>query len=222
MPVESNRFLRVNVGCGATPTRGWMNFDNSLTVRLARVPLIVEVLAGLQLVGDHQLKFARIVRREGIRWADATRRLPLPDACAGVVYSSHMLEHLDPASEVPRFLSEVLRILVPNGILRLAVPDLRQRAERYLATGDADEFVASLRMAGGTPRGLLAVARHLVAGYRNHRWMYDAQSLIRLLKLHGFRDPRALPAGETAIPEPGPLNLREREEESVYVEGYRP
>jgi hypothetical protein len=28
--------LRVNVGCGSSPTPGWVNFDNSLSVRAAR------------------------------------------------------------------------------------------------------------------------------------------------------------------------------------------
>jgi hypothetical protein len=48
--------------------------------------------------------------------------------------------------------------------------------------------------------------------------MYAASSLIRLLERHGFGDARELPAGQTTIPDPGPLDLREREEESVYVE----
>jgi predicted SAM-dependent methyltransferase len=129
-----------------------------------------------------------------------------------------MIEHLDPTSEVPRFLREVRRVLMPGGILRLAIPDLRRRVQLYLDTQDADEFVRSLHMTDATPRGPLSVMRHLVTGFRNHRWMYDARSLIRLLERHGFHDARELPAGRTTIPDPGPLELREREEESVYVE----
>ena len=32
--------VRVNVGCGSSPTPGWVNFDNSLSVRAARWPLL--------------------------------------------------------------------------------------------------------------------------------------------------------------------------------------
>ena len=53
---------------------------------------------------------------------------------------------------------------------------------------------------------------------RNHRWMYDGSSLARLVTEAGFRDAKVLAAGETTIPDPGALNLRERERESCYVE----
>ncbi len=168
------------------------------------------------------MHWAAVVREHGIRWANAVRRIPVPDGSAEVVYSSNLLEHLDPEHEVTRFLAEVRRVLASGGIVRLAVPDLWRRAQRYvMESRDADEFVRSLHMTDGTPRQLGAVGRHLLVGFRNHRWMYDAASLIRLLERHGFCDARELPPGETAISAHGPLNLREREEESVYVEARR-
>ena len=48
--------------------------------------------------------------------------------------------------------------------------------------------------------------------------MYDEGSLCALLKDAGFVEARALPPGQTTIANPGALNLREREEESLYVE----
>jgi hypothetical protein len=38
----------------------------------------------------------------------------------------------------------------------------------------------------------------------------------------GFADMKVLEAGRTSIADPGDLNLREREAESVYVEGRKP
>jgi hypothetical protein len=52
--------------------------------------------------------------------------------------------------------------------------------------------------------------------------MYDGPSLCRLLEQQGFRDVRVWPAGETGIPIPGDLNLRERSPESVFVEARKP
>ena len=52
--------------------------------------------------------------------------------------------------------------------------------------------------------------------------MYDGASLSRLMSEAGFADLKVLEAGRTSIPDPGDLNLREREAESVYVEGPKP
>jgi len=213
--------LRINVGCGASPTPGWVNFDNSLTVRLARHQLILRALAGLGLIGPEQCRFAAMVVRDGIRWANAVRRIPVPDGSAEIVYCSHMLEHLERDSVLP-FLAELRRALAPGGIIRLVLPDLRMRAERYLSDGDADAFVTSTSMAVEPPRGIGGKLRWFVVGPRHHLWMYDGLSLLTLLSASGFHGAVVLPAGETTITAPGDLNLREREEESVYVEARRP
>lgn len=51
--------------------------------------------------------------------------------------------------------------------------------------------------------------------------MYDEASLCSLLERAGFHNALALKAGETMIPDPGALDLRERPEESIYVEAVK-
>lgn len=191
---------RINLGCGRTPTPGWINFHNSPTVRLARIPFAIEALSRTRILNTEQLAFARVARDHDIRWADAARRLPLPDASAGVAYSSHMLEHLAPAL-ARMFLAEVRRVLAPGGILRLALPDLRKLAADYARDGDADRFV-NRTLLTEAPRGATDRLRTLLFGARNHAWMYDGHSLIRLLGQCGYRDAVELPAGKTTIPHP--------------------
>ena len=48
-----------------------------------------------------------------------------------VVYHSHLLEHF-PTSYAPVFLKECHRVLKPDGIIRIAVPDLEQIARSYV------------------------------------------------------------------------------------------
>jgi hypothetical protein len=36
--------IRVNIGCGQSPTPSWKNFDNSLTVRIAKSSLLTYLL----------------------------------------------------------------------------------------------------------------------------------------------------------------------------------
>ncbi|MCW2935530.1 MAG: hypothetical protein JWM19_6492 [Actinomycetia bacterium] len=37
--------IKVNVGCGTTPTTGWANFYNSMSIRMPRYPEISSLLA---------------------------------------------------------------------------------------------------------------------------------------------------------------------------------
>jgi predicted SAM-dependent methyltransferase len=211
---------KINVGCGSTPTPGWINFDNSPMVRVARYPSMVRALRLLGVLGDHQVQFADVIARMGIRWADAGR-LPLSDGSITVVYSSHMLEHLDRTGAV-RCLREFFRVLTPGGVLRLAVPDIERLACAYLSTRDADSFVESTLLSAPNPKTLAEKARLIAVGMRHHLWMYDGPSLVRLVETHGFEDARVMRSGETMIPDPGALDLRERESESVYVEAKKP
>ncbi len=214
---------RINIGCGSTPTPGWLNIDNSLTVRLSNRRLVLRALTILGVAGRAQLEFARSVAENKTRviWGNAVRRIPVPDQSVSVIYTSHMLEHLD-RTEARRFLAEAHRVLAGGGILRIAVPDLRKHARRYVEeTKDADAFVASTLLAVEKPRGVIERLRYVFVGPRHHHWMYDADSLIRLVASAGFRDAIEIPAGSTTIPDPGDLDLYQRQEESLYIEARR-
>jgi hypothetical protein len=208
---------RINVGCGTTPIPGWTNFDNSWTVRFARYPQAERVL---QIFSPPRARFAEIVREQTICWADAVRRIPVPERSARALYSAHMLEHLD-RQEAHSFLREAHRVLAPGAILRITVPDLSLLARQYVRDGDADAFVGATLLAVRKPRSLAQRVKHVVVGSRHHHWMYDGKSLMKLVADHGFHDVQVLSPGATMIPDPGNLNLFERLEQSVFVEGRR-
>jgi SAM-dependent methyltransferase len=212
--------LRVNVGCGQTPTPGWLNFDNSPAVRLGRLPAAARILHRLRLLDDNQLAFASFCARHEIAYANALR-LPLARGSVAVLYSSHMLEHFD-RDTASAFLREARRVLVPGGMLRFAIPDLRLHIRVYNKDQDADKLIAGMLVCAPAPRGLLSRAKLAIQGPRHHLWMYDARSLSSLLECHGFVDVTELPAGRTRIANPGKLDLRERNEESLYVEAISP
>jgi predicted SAM-dependent methyltransferase len=88
------RGVRVNAGCGASPTPGWLNFDNSTAVRVANWPLAMQILRQARILNEHSWEFVRVAKRENVRFANATMRIPCPDSSAEVAYSSHMIEHL--------------------------------------------------------------------------------------------------------------------------------
>lgn len=213
--------ILINVGCGATPTPGWLNFDNSFSVRVARWPGINAMLAGTLFLGPQSADLVAMARSGDIRFANAAARIPCATGTARAVYSSHMIEHLD-RGEARAFLAEVQRVLRPGGIVRLAAPDLSRLIADYVATGDADRFVVGTHMGLDRPAGLRARARWALVGPRHHLWMYDGDSLLRLLAEAGFADGVILPPGSTKIAGPGQLDLHERAKESVYAEAVRP
>lgn len=62
---------------------------------------------------------------------DLRKPLPFPENSCAVVYHSHVLEHFT-RSEGRRFIAECHRVLEPQGILRVVVPDLEGIARLYL------------------------------------------------------------------------------------------
>lgn len=57
--------------------------------------------------------------------------LPFADSSFQVIYHSHLLEHL-PKTEAEKFLKECIRVLQPQGVIRVVVPDLEAIVRLYL------------------------------------------------------------------------------------------
>jgi SAM-dependent methyltransferase len=68
----------------------------------------------------------------GVQEWDLKRELPFPEASFDVVYHSHVLEHF-PHSSGLQFLERCRRVLRPDGIIRVAVPDLEMITRLYLS-----------------------------------------------------------------------------------------
>jgi predicted SAM-dependent methyltransferase len=211
---------RVNIGCGMTPTIGWENFDNSFSLKLSGYPFLASLLFKMKLVNSPQMDYIIFCQANRIGWADATKEIPLPDGSVDVLYSSHMLEHLD-RKEAVLFLKEANRVLTSKGIIRVAVPDIEKLVQAYGEHKDADVFIESTCMCASRPHTLVQRIKTLLVGARHHQWMYDGRSLSKLLKNEGFSNPIVLKAGDTTISNPAPLDLYERWDDSVYVEAIK-
>lgn len=68
---------------------------------------------------------------QGVIAHNLTQGIPFSDSSFDVIYNSHFLEHL-PKSEAEPFLKECYRVLRPQGVLRLVVPDLEEVVHTYL------------------------------------------------------------------------------------------
>ena len=120
---------------------------------------------------------------------DIRRPLPLASNSVRRILIEHVLEHVDFRSDVPSLLREFHRVLEPNGILRIIVPD----AERFLiayASRDPDAWrrlgwdVARLPHDICTP---MHVINHIFHQSGEHLFAYDFETLRFALQEAGFQ-----------------------------------
>ena len=116
-----------------------------------------------------------------------------------------------------RLLGECYRALKPGGVLRVSTPD----AERFLRSYAGDgEFLRH----PGFPEPIetpLDRINQMMREYGQHLWVYDAESLILLLRKTGFSSAVAQPFGVSAHPRMQGIDSAEREFESLYVEAIK-
>jgi predicted SAM-dependent methyltransferase len=65
-----------------------------------------------------------------VRAVNLLEGIPYADQSFTVVYHSHVLEHF-PKDRAAQFLKECFRVLVPDGVIRIAIPDLEQIVINY-------------------------------------------------------------------------------------------
>lgn len=209
--------LKLNIGCGRSPTEGYLNLDNSKSFIIARYPIIYNLLKFFKILKPEQIEYIEWSKKNKTIFADVTKTLRFEDNSIEVIYSSHMLEHLSRENAV-FFLNEARRTLMKGGVLRLVVPDLKIHINQYIKFEDADRFMANLHVASPPFRNFIEKLNLMINGYRHHQWMYDSKSIVKLLESLNFKDVTVLDPGKTMIKNPGKLDLFERRFESLYVE----
>ena len=212
---------KINVGCGSSPSKGWLNLDNSPSITIANSPLLFFILKKFHILSKKHINYINWLKSNSIVFADATKRIPVRDSSASVVYSSHMIEHLSQRG-LAKFLAEAKRVLAPKGVLRISVPDLDFHIKKYGIDGNANAFMKSVTETVPKVDTLKERIIFLIAGYRNHQWMYNSASLKSILLKAGFKDVEQVNPGTTKIQDYAGLNLYEREENSLILEGIKP
>ena len=103
--------------------------------------------------------------------------LPFKDGTVELVYASHVLEYFD-REEAVSVLKEWKRVLVPEGTLRIAVPDFEAMVRLYTETS------TSLHKFLGPLYGKMDMGDKKIY----HKTVYDEYSLKVLLFENGFRN----------------------------------
>ncbi len=102
----------------------------------------------------------------------------LSDRSASVIYSCHAFEYFDRV-QAKEILKEWHRVLVPGGVLRLAVPDFEGLLKVYQKTGELGRIL-------GPMYGRIEVTSNKGAETFYHKTVYDFRSLKSTLEQAGF------------------------------------
>jgi predicted O-linked N-acetylglucosamine transferase (SPINDLY family)/predicted SAM-dependent methyltransferase/GT2 family glycosyltransferase len=142
---------------------------------------------------------------------DIRDELPFEDESCSFIYNEHVLEHLT-VEEGLFFLKECHRVLQPGGVLRVAMPDLKDVVDNYNSENFRDpdwlkwpeyQFIQTR-----------AEAINISFRWWEHKWLYDREELNRRLSEAGFTISKAAEWGKSNVPE---LENRETRGESLLI-----
>ena len=112
----------------------------------------------------------------------------IPEKSVDAVYLSHMLEHLD-YFEVPKGINQMLRILKPNGFIKLRVPNLKVLT-KYLESGKINDTIYESNAGPVTALDMLYGYRYSIKQKQNdfmrHKTGFTKEVFDSIAKDHNF------------------------------------
>jgi UDP-glucose 4-epimerase len=210
----------VNIGCGAYPIQGWINYDFNKFIYFAKINMIRLLLKQFYFIPDDYKIFMDQVIKYDICFANAGEYIPEKDCSIDVLYSSHMLEHLD-QSETDIFMKESKRVLVSGGVIRIIVPDFDILINDYSVNNNPQNFVDNSCLVGEKPKTLIKKLQYLIQGHGWHYCMYNKKTLIALFKKYDFNEIKIINPGETRIAVPNGLDLFAHGGYSLFLEAIK-
>ena len=182
--MNNNNKVMVNVASGVFVIEDYINLDNSIFLFLTLFyPMIKPFLR--QIDNQRIEEFVVAKKRATLIRTDCRKKLPFNDVSVDHIYCSHFLEHLY-KDEAINLLDEFNRVLKPDGTIYLVVPDLAEYVDRYIKRVDgddsADKFIESTILTWSKrPKFLFRLFNFLEGFGLTHLWMYDKQSLTKLV-----------------------------------------
>jgi predicted SAM-dependent methyltransferase len=125
-----------------------------------------------------------------------------------------MFEHLDYPNAVKRFLAECFRVLKPDGLMTIGVPDLDAIYRRYesIANGSCSAVEWKEHYLLGHPVEELNYCFHQGG---EHKFLYNEDFLVKLLINFGFRNVQRRPFDTS-------MDSEYRREGTLYVCANKP
>ena len=203
-------FVKINLGCGLTVAPGWLNIDGSLNALVAHYPRIIKkTIFRFSGSSNHYSidQYINILDSNSFYFHNLAYGLPIKDSKACYCYTSHLLEHLT-KQQGEYLIKEIFRVLKPNGLVRIIVPDL--------------EFAVGLYGKGQKKRMLNDFFFVDLYGsyFARHKYMYDFQLINEALEQCGFINIIRYGYQQGNMPD---IEILDNQPEvSLYIEAQKP
>lgn len=142
--------------------------------------------------------------------------LPFPAESCAAIFGEHVIEHI-PKAGAELLLRECHRVLQPRGVVRLSTPDAGKFLRAYV---NDREFLSDPRFPDSADTSMDRV-NMMMREYGQHLWVYDAESLILLLRKAGFSSVAEQQYGVSTHPRMQQIDSAARAFESLYVEAIK-
>lgn len=149
--------IRLNIGCGTDYKKGWVNIDNNSDNNIEKLDL---------------------------NW-DLRNPLPFDDGSVDYVFNEHFFEHLT-VEEGQTAMKDLMRVLKPGGVMRIAMPDLEKAIDNYKDKNWKKTQVPFLKRFGLGFVKTRAELLNMNFSWWGHKWLYDWEELERRLKEAGY------------------------------------
>jgi predicted SAM-dependent methyltransferase len=116
---------------------------------------------------------------------DLRERWPFPDGSVAYIYSEHAFEHFEFYEEVPHVLSESLRVLQPEGVFDVGVPNAEWALRAY-GNPDHDYWPCTPLWHPNTCETQLEHINYHFRQRGEHKYSWDEETLRRSLQRSGF------------------------------------
>jgi predicted SAM-dependent methyltransferase len=175
----------LNIGCGTDYKDGWINIDNNSDNNIEKLDL---------------------------NW-DLRNPLPYKRNSVDFIFNEHFVEHLT-VEEAQVIIKDLMRVLKPGGVLRIAMPNLEEAVDNYINLPiNKDPTIARFKLTYIKTR-----AERINIAFREwgHKWLYDAEELRRRLKEAGCKNIKQCKHSKSTYPEL--RNLEIRDESTLVME----
>ena len=179
-PIIDSRdgLTKINLGCGLSVAKGWLNIDGSLNAMFASWPSWLHKTL-YRLSGSRQYyslaQYCTILGNHQFLHHDLSLSLPLHDRTVDYIYSSHFFEHLF-LDDAVSLLAKCAQALKPGGMIRISVPDLAYAVSLY-GLGRKTEMLEDYFFVVNKGSYL-----------SRHKYMYDFDLLKTVLEQAGFSE----------------------------------